>query len=62
MNKTDTIITFKKNYDGESIVDLFRDIGESFDSRFNLTMIKIPVDDYGFQRGTFTVKIEWRNE
>ena len=45
---------FCKEYDGESIVDLDRDIFEA------LNESNVPQDKYGFPEGTFTVTIEWK--
>lgn len=56
------IEVFKKEYDGESIVDLGRDIYEALDTAFNPVIDLIPVDSYGFQKGTFTVAIVWSEE
>jgi len=50
---------FEKEYDGESICDVQRDIIEAFDSKFNPLVKDIPQDEYGFQKGIFKVKIEW---
>lgn len=50
---------FKKEYDGESLVDLARDVHEAFDSDFNSLAALIPRDEYGFQQGEFIVTIEW---
>ncbi len=50
---------FKKEYDGESLYDIQRDVHEAFDSRFNPLAEQIPQDEYGFQQGTFTVTITW---
>lgn len=50
---------FEKEYDGESIYDVQRDVIEAFDARFNPMVKDIPQDEYGFQLGKFTVKIEW---
>ncbi|HCQ0858540.1 TPA: hypothetical protein OGU99_000466 [Escherichia coli] len=50
---------FKKEYDGESICDIQRDVHEAFNSRFNPLVAQIPQDEYGFQEGTFTVTITW---
>jgi hypothetical protein len=50
---------FKKDYDGESIVDMGRDISESLDERYNPDARVIPSDEHGFAQGTFTVTIEW---
>lgn len=56
---TPVLTTFCKVYDGESIVDLNRDIIESFDGRFNPAVFKIPTDEYGFMTGKFVVSISW---
>lgn len=53
---------FEKEYDGESIYDVQRDVIEAFDAKFNPVVKDIPQDEHGFQRGTFTVKIEWSEE
>ena len=53
---------FQKDYDGESLYDLSRDISEAFDERFNPTVATIPKDEHCFQKGTFTVKVEWKPE
>lgn len=50
---------FKKDYDGESLYDMQRDVHEAFDSRFNPLAAQIPQDEFGFQEGTFTVTITW---
>lgn len=47
---------FCKEYDGESIVDLDRDIFEALEES------DIPQDKHGFHEGTFTVKIEWTDK
>lgn len=56
------MITFQKEYDGESIHDVERDIMESFDERFNEIVGLIPTDSNGFQEGKFVVTVEWRQE
>ena len=56
------IEVFKKEYSGESIVDLDRDVAEAIDAASNPVMDRIPVDAYGFQKGTFTVSIVWSEE
>jgi len=53
---------FQKSYDGESIVDLGRDIFEALDPRFNEPAAVIPSDEHGFSLGTFKVTIEWTPE
>lgn len=53
---------FQKDYDGESICDLSRDISEAFDERFNPLVADIPEIEHGFHAGTFKVTIEWTKE
>jgi hypothetical protein len=53
------MIILEKQYDGESLYDIERDIAEVFDERFNPEISAIPTDMYGFQTGTFTVTITW---
>lgn len=53
---------FKKEYDGESIVDIERDIMESFNPDYNPSASDIPQDEFGFQQGKFVVTIEWEEE
>lgn len=50
---------FKKTYNGESIVDVGRDVSEAFDSDYNAPAALIPQDEHGFQQGEFIVTIEW---
>lgn len=54
-------ITFEEKYDGESIVDVSRDVWESFDSRFNPIMETVAEDD-GFYQGTFIVTVRHLND
>jgi hypothetical protein len=46
-------VIFKKEYDGESIVDLPEDI------HYALEECGVPQDEYGLHRGTFVVTIKW---
>lgn len=57
-----TMIIFEKSYDGESIVDLGRDVVESLDQDFNPAAAAIPVDQHGFQQGRFRIVVEWQSE
>lgn len=52
---------FNKEYDGESIVDLSRDISECLDSDFNPIVNEIPEmeDSPGFWAGKFVVSVTW---
>jgi len=52
---------FMKEYDGESIVDVSRDVFECFHNRFNPIAAQIPTDEHGFHEGIFTVTVEWRS-
>lgn len=56
-----TIEIFKKDYDGESIVDMGRDISECLDSDFNPVVKEIPeMEDFpGFWAGKFVVSVTW---
>lgn len=53
---------FEKEYDGESIVDLTRDISECFDERFNEAVKRVPEmkDSPGFWAGKFVVSVTWK--
>lgn len=53
---------FEKTYDGESIVDAYRDFSEALTADFNDKIHTLPTDNNGFCKGTFTVKIEWHPE
>lgn len=52
---------FEKSYDGESIVDVNRDVHEAFDERFNPVVKDIPeMPNFpGFWDGKFTVTVTW---
>ena len=56
------MILFNKQYDGESLIDTYRDFSEALESDYNPLVSEIPQDKYGFQKGTFTVTIEWKND
>ena len=49
----------EKTYDGESIVDINRDVSEMFDEEFDPRIETIPKDKHGFMKGTFVVTVEW---
>jgi hypothetical protein len=53
---------FEKEYDGESIVDMGRDVHEAFEERFNPIMNQVPCDEHGIYTGTFKVTIQWVEE
>ena len=42
MNQSEKNAIFEKQYDGDSIVDVSRDVTEAFDVRFNPTVESIP--------------------
>ena len=56
------LTVFNKIYDGESIVDLSRDIDECLDSCYNAVVQQIPQDEHGFHRGAFRVTVEWQDD
>ncbi len=56
------VVIFKKTYDAESLCDVERDISECFDPAYNMDMVDIPKDEYGFEEGSFEVKITWKSE
>lgn len=51
---------FKKEYDGESLYDLERDVVEALMEEYNSVVGEIPQDEHGFQQGTFEVTITWK--
>ena len=53
---------FQKTYDGESIVDAFRDVSEAFDVQYNPNVKAIPTDEYNIQKGTFRINITWTED
>ncbi len=53
---------FKREYSGESLYDLDRDISEAFQKDYNPLMAQVPVDEHGFQKGTFTVTVTWSDD
>lgn len=52
---------FEKEYDGESISDLWRDTSECFDERYNPITGNIPQDEHGLQKGKFKVVVTWED-
>lgn len=49
------ITIFEKTYEGcEDAIDVFRDVGECFDGRFNPVMKQIPGEFQGTMRVTIT--------
>jgi len=57
-----SITIFNKEYDGESLYDLGRDIDEAFIGDYNPLLDEVPVDEHGLQQGKFTVSIVWSEE
>jgi len=53
---------FEKDYDGEDLYDLSRDMHEAFKEDFNPIAKTIPRNEHGIHLGTFKVTIEWVNE
>ncbi len=57
-----TLVVWQKDYDGESLYDLGRDIEEAFAEDYNPIVGEVPKDKYGLHQGTFTITIEWKPE
>lgn len=57
-----TKIIFQKQYDGESLFDLERDILECINEEYNDELEELPKDEHGFQKGIFTATIEWSED
>ena len=51
-------VVFSKEYNGESLSDVDRDVSECWDSNSNHRMAEIPEED-GIMKGYFTVTITW---
>ncbi|QZI85783.1 hypothetical protein CPT_Summit_132 [Stenotrophomonas phage Summit] len=58
----DKIVVFEKEYDGESLYDLDRDISEAMLEEYNDKIGQIPTDEHGFQTGKFKVSVVWEAE
>lgn len=52
-------VLLDKCYDGESIVDCYRDFSEAFDARFTPANAEIPQDEHGFTLGRYHVQVTW---
>lgn len=60
-NKPNDVVIFQKEYDGESLYDLNRDITECFDPDFNDKVKQIPDGD-AFLSENFEVIVIWQKE
>ena len=54
-----TTTIFGRIYDGESMVDIPRDVEEAFNPDFNDSVKLISGDENGFLKGRFEVTIKW---
>ena len=59
--KGEAMILFDKQYDGESIVDMDRDVNEFFSDSL-IDDFSIPQDENGIMGGSFRVIVEWTPE
>lgn len=50
---------FRKDYDGESVYEVGRDVSEALIEEYNDVWKTIPTDEHGFSLGTIRVTIEW---
>lgn len=55
-------LLLEKEYCSESLVDIERDVNEILQFPEDKDFLKVPVDEYGFQSGTFKVKIVYIEE
>jgi hypothetical protein len=55
------ILLLRKDYDGESMYDIYRDVAEAVTEPDNPVISEIPLDAHGFHRGTFSVLITWED-
>jgi hypothetical protein len=53
------ITLLEKTYDGESMIDVSRDVREAFMADFTPEAGSIPSDTFGFYKGTFKVTVTW---
>ena len=55
---------FRKEYDGDSIPDIYRDVSEAIDEKFNPIVAQVPdMEGFpGFAAGKFTLTITWEPE
>jgi len=56
---SDKITIMDKEYCGEELGDISNDVADAVEF---VDMDKIPVDEHGFQQGTFKVTITWESE
>ena len=52
------MIIFDKEYTGESVVDMDRDVNEFFSDSL-IDDFEIPQDDDGVMQGSFRVTVQW---
>ncbi|MGV8863263.1 MAG: hypothetical protein ACOH2T_19115 [Pseudomonas sp.] len=50
---------FVKEYNGESLYNLARDVSETMMGEYNPAVENLPIDKYGYIEGTITVQIIW---
>lgn len=60
--ETEPMVVFNKDYRGEDLCDVGRDVSEAFDEDFNELLKKIPQDRHGFHCGRFNINITWHPE
>ena len=56
------MIIFDKDYSGESLNDLGRDIDEAFDPMFNPIVRSLVTDENGFVSGSFKVVVYYQDD
>jgi hypothetical protein len=56
------IVLLNKQYSGEGLTDVVRDVYDALDADYTPAVESIPVDEYNIPTGVFTVTITWSPE
>ena len=57
-----SITLLNKEYSGEDIFDVGRDVWEAWQEHYTPSVKDIPCDDLGFFKGKFKIKLEWNED
>ena len=53
------VTLLNKDYCGEGIVDIERDVSEALDENFTPALLDVELDDYSIPKGKFKVTVVW---
>ena len=53
------VTLLERDYDGEGIVDIERDIIEALDTNYNQQAHRIALDEWNIPKGTFKLSLKW---